>query len=111
VRLLDECDQILSTGTLDLSRDKEQMKAIRNGEWSLEQINNFFDKQMIYLQDAYNKSTLRYAPAESEIKTLLLECLEMHFGNLSAVVSLEKAAIQNITDAFSSLEKAMRYIK
>lgn len=33
IRLLDEIDQILTEGDLDLTRNKEQLKSIRRGEW------------------------------------------------------------------------------
>lgn len=36
VRLLNECEQILVEGDLDLERSKEMLKSIRKGEWSLE---------------------------------------------------------------------------
>lgn len=111
VRLLDECDQILTMGRIDLTRDKERMKAVRAGEYTMEQICELFDQQMVYLEQVHNESKLRYSPDEDAIKTLLLECLEMHFGNLNSVVSLEKSVIQQITDAYSSLERAMRYLK
>lgn len=37
-RLIDQCEQILLTGTLELGRNKEYLKAIRRGEVSHEEV-------------------------------------------------------------------------
>lgn len=86
VRLLDEVEQILTLGDIDLQRDKERLKAIRRGEWSAEQIREWFAQKERDLEAAYQSSTLPHGPDEAQIKTLLLECLEMHFGSLEKAV-------------------------
>lgn len=91
LRLCDECDQILSTGDLNLQRAKNQMKAIRKGEWSFEQIKNWFAKQEEVLSELYKTSDLQNYPDEEEIKQLLLKCLEEYFGSLDkCVVNVNK---------------------
>lgn len=82
VRLLNEVQQILEEGDLDLERSREQLKSIRRGEWSREQILEHFSEREKQLEEVYNKSTIPYGPDESKIKALLLNCLEMHYGNL-----------------------------
>lgn len=42
VRLINEVEQIMSEGDLDLERNNEQLKSIRRGEWKLEQIVEYF---------------------------------------------------------------------
>lgn len=81
-RLCDECEQILSLGDLDLTRSKEYMKAIRKGEVSLEDLKKWFTEKERQLEQLYHSSTLQYSPDEEKIKSLLLECLEMHYGSL-----------------------------
>jgi hypothetical protein len=82
VRLIDECQQILEEGDLDLTRSREHLKAIRRGEWSMDQVIEYFGKKMIILEDLYNKSDLRYSPDEDLICDLLFECIEMHYGKV-----------------------------
>jgi hypothetical protein len=82
VRLIDECQQILEEGDLDLTRSREHLKAIRRGEWSVDQVIEYFDKKMIILEDLYNISNLRYSPDEESIRNLLFECIEMHYGKV-----------------------------
>jgi uncharacterized protein len=86
VRLLDEVEQILNEGDIDLQRNKEQLKAIRRGEWTQEQVRHFFQRREKELEAAYANSKLPHTPDEAKIKQLLLECLEAHFGALSDAV-------------------------
>lgn len=86
VRLCDECAQILTMGDLDLRRAKNQVKAVRNGEWSLPQVKSWFAEQEITLEKLYRESTLPERPNEEAIKSLLLKCLEQYFGSLDKCV-------------------------
>ena len=86
VRLLSECEQILVEGDINLQKNNEQLKSIRRGEWSLEQIEQYFVDKEKQLEELYIKSTLQHKPDEDKIKALLLECLEMHYGSLEKAV-------------------------
>jgi len=89
VRLINEVRQILVEGDLDLQREREQMKSVRRGEWTLEALNAWFAEQERLLEEIYARSALRPAPDEAAIKALLLECLESHYGNLDAAIRVE----------------------
>ena len=91
VRLISEVEQLLTTGDLD----REVLKAIRRGEWSLEKIKVWFSEREVGLQTLYEKSSLPASPREEEIKNLLLSCLEYHYGHLSeeCVVITDKATL------------------
>lgn len=86
VRLLNQCEQIFTTGDLDLQQNKAQLIAIRNGEWTKEDILKYFNNKEKYLEKLYNESTLRDKPAKDLCKKLLLECLEMHYGSLDKFI-------------------------
>ena len=86
VRLLDEIEQILAGGDLNLQRAKETLKAIRRGEWTVAQIREFFSDKERDLEHLYEQSSLPWGPREPEIKALLLECLTMHYGDLGEAV-------------------------
>ena len=87
VRLLNEIEQIMIEGDLDLQRNREQLKEIRRGEWSLEKLEDYFNKKEIALEEVYAKSDLPAGPDEVAIRNLLMECLESHYGNLDSVIS------------------------
>ena len=94
VRLLDEVEQILTLGDIDLQRNKEQLKAIRRGDVSEEEIRRWASEKEIQLEKVYAESKLPYGPPEDKIKALLLQCLEEHYGNLeSCVMQPDKALV------------------
>ena len=55
-----------------------------SGAWS--GWRTYFEEKERSLEDVYAKSTLRYEPDNDALKTLLLNCLEEHYGDLSTVV-------------------------
>lgn len=86
VRLMCEVEQIMIEGDLDLERNREQLKAIRRGEWSLEQVEEWFASKEKSLEEVYASSILRHSPDESAIYNLLYKCLEQHYGSMEGVV-------------------------
>jgi predicted nucleotidyltransferase len=92
VRLLLEVEMILGEQDLDLERHREQLKAIRRGEWTELQLREWAGAKEKALEALYASSSLPYAPDEGAIKALLLSCLEMHYGDLSAAVQATGAA-------------------
>jgi predicted nucleotidyltransferase len=89
VRLMYEIEQILTTGDVDLRRNAEELKAIRRGEVPEQKIRDFFAEKEKFLEGLYEKSSLPWGPREPEIRQLLLDCLEEHYGNLSGCVVTE----------------------
>ncbi|CAK9072278.1 Uncharacterized protein SCF082_LOCUS35995, partial [Durusdinium trenchii] len=87
VRLLYEAEMILNEHTLDLRRHREHLKAIRRGEVTEDDIRKWAAEKETALERAYENSTLRYSPDQEAIKTLLLECLEDHYGSLDKLIS------------------------
>lgn len=89
VRLLGECQMILEEGDLDLERNREQLKSIRRGEWTIDQIEEHFSMKDKILEKLYSESKIPSSPDEGKIKELLLNCLEQHFGNLDNAIHIE----------------------
>ena len=88
VRLLNEAEQMLLEGDLDLQRNREMLKSIRRGEWTLEQVLEYFEKKRVDLETARTRSALPVGPDEPAIRDLLLKCLEAHYGSLVGCVSV-----------------------
>ena len=94
VRLLNEVEMILAEGDIDLQRKREQLKSIRRGEWTESHIRDYFAKKEGELESLSLVSKLPAAPDESKIKTLLLHCLEEHYGNLEkCVIDPDRATV------------------
>lgn len=89
VRLLDEVEQILRDGDIDLMRDRERLKSIRRGEWKLEDIEQFFVENEKNMWKLYEESTVvPNRPDEKKIRQLLVDCLEEYYGDISSAVVL-----------------------
>jgi hypothetical protein len=77
---------LLLEGDLDLQRNREMLKSIRRGEWTQDQVLDYFEKKRIDLETARTKRVLPAVPDERAIRDLLLRCLEMHYGTLEGCV-------------------------
>ena len=107
VRLISEVEMILVEGDLDLTRNREQLKAIRRGEWSKDQLREFFNTKEKHLESLYLSSSLRQKPVEKAIRQLLLDCLEHHYGSLDGCIS---ASADEGTEAVRKLEEILNII-
>jgi uncharacterized protein len=105
VRLLGEVEQILLEGDIDLQRDRERLKAIRRGEWPLEKLREWASAKEADLEKAYANSTLPARPDEAKLKTLLLHCLEEHYGNLGDCVVQPDQAVQALRAIQTQLDQ------
>lgn len=98
VRLVNQAEQILSEGDLDLTRSAEQLKSIRRGEWSYEQIIDYFKHKEKILETLYANTKIPKYPDEDRIKRLLLEALESHYSTLKGCIVVPDAADKAIRD-------------
>lgn len=105
VRLLNEVEQILTEGDLDLRRNNEQLKSIRRGEWTEEEINEYFTHKERQLEQAYADSDLPNQPDVDAIRNLLMNCLEEHYGNLDEAVVNPNRAVQGLREVSHVIER------
>jgi hypothetical protein len=92
VRLLNEVEQLLLEGDIDLMRHKEQLRAIRRGEWTLPQLENHFSEKERALEKLYLQSALPAQPDMVAVRTLLFDCLEQHYGRLDNIGRPDRAS-------------------
>lgn len=105
VRLLGEVEQILLEGDIDLQRDNERLKAIRRGEWTEERLRQWAADKEADLERAFAASKLPAVPDETAIRTLLLNCLEEHYGNLSDCVVQPDRAVAALRAVQAEIDK------
>lgn len=84
VRLLLECEQILTHHDLVIDRDREIYKSIRRGEWTLAEVKDWFAKKSTGIEILYTNSTLREVPDDDKLQDLLHNCLEEYYGSMGA---------------------------
>ena len=82
VRLRNEIEQILTEQDLNLERNREQLKAIRRGEWKKSDVEAYFSPKEKDLERLCARSKLPHKIREQEIRVLLTAVLSKHFGEL-----------------------------
>ncbi len=105
VRLLNEVEQILTEQDLDLERNREQLKAIRRGDWTAEQVEKYFETKEQDLEAAYTSSELPPSPDIEALRGLLLQCLEHHYGSLDGCISRDDEAIHALREIDAVLNR------
>lgn len=86
-RLLLEAEQILKYRDIDLRAHSELLQMCKSCEWSVDEVIEWFDDKLIELEEIFElTSALPERPNQSEIKGLLLDCLEEYYGSLEGCV-------------------------
>lgn len=106
VRLLNEAEQLLLEGDLDLQRNREMLKSIRRGEWTMPQLLDYFERKRLDLETARANSVLPPVPDEGRLRDLLLRCLEMHYGSLDGCVRVPGQAEELLRRLREQIEEA-----
>lgn len=105
VRLLGEVEQILAEGDIDLRRNREQLKAIRRGEMTEDDIIKWAAGKEHSLEKLYEESTLPWGPNQDAIKQLLLDCLEEHFGTLEGCIVTDMGPVWVLREIADIIDK------
>jgi hypothetical protein len=112
LRLLGEAEMILIENDLDLERNREQLKSIRRGEWTLEQVKEAFYSKEKQLEEAYVKCTLPNTRHDTEdvLKQLLIDCLEEYYGSLEECILVpnpEKLLLSQVYELLNKTETSL----
>jgi hypothetical protein len=86
VRLLLELEQILTEETIDLKKNKDQLRSIRKGEWKLKEIKEWASNKEKELNLAFANSKLKEKIDQNKVKELLIQCLEVQYGSLGSII-------------------------
>ena len=89
VRLALQGEQILIEHDLDIERNSEILKSVRNGAWKLSDVETWFHEKERQLNALYVSSTLRNKPEWDELRRILMCCLEEKYGSLSKIISTD----------------------
>jgi predicted nucleotidyltransferase len=112
VRLVSEIEQILRDHTLVLDEKgrREHMKAIRNGEWGIDQVEDYFNQKERQLEDLYHTSKLQHSPDQEKIRDLLLNCLEEHYGSLDSCIVRDDQAVRALREISEIIDRNRKII-
>jgi predicted nucleotidyltransferase len=106
VRLIDEAEQVFTTGDIDLMRNREQLKSIRRGEWAVQEIRDYLDRKEKLLEEVHLKSDLPQKPDAKKVKDVLIQCLEYHYQSLDQCVVNPDRAETLVRDIQNLMAKA-----
>ena len=109
LRLLDQLDQILTIGDIDLMRNKEECKVMRSGEWGdFDRFDKEFQKRMDHVEELSRKCSLASQPQQGALKKLLAEILEEHYQSGSQLnLQDEFISVKDIKDQLTRIENAL----
>ena len=81
-RLILNAEQILETGELDLQKNAELLKYIKEGNVTPDESKKWFNDKERYIDKLDKESNLRSKPHHPSIKALLLDIIETHYGKI-----------------------------
>lgn len=84
IRLLRTGKEGLETGTINVDRtniDAEELKAIKKGAWTYEQVEDYAKNMDTELTELYNNSKLQKSPQRNKIANLCVDIVEDYLGN------------------------------
>lgn len=80
IRLIRTCKDLLTTGKYIVKRpDAEELKDIRNGAWTYDQLREWFEKEIPQLDELYKESKLPHQPDRIKADKLLIDIIEESF--------------------------------
>jgi uncharacterized protein len=83
IRLLNEVEQLITSGEMDLQLNSTLLGEIKKGLWTRAQVDTYFGNKYKYLESIFEKANLLpKQPKEKGVKALLLNCLEEYYGTL-----------------------------
>jgi|AntRauTorcE11897_2_1112592.scaffolds.fasta_scaffold00240_29 predicted nucleotidyltransferase len=94
VRLMLEAEMVLHENDLDLERNREQLKFVRRGGYTLVELHDWFQHKEKELTTIHASSSLPLTADYERLRVLLLECLEMHFGSLEVARHADAKAVE-----------------
>lgn len=82
VRLALQAEYALNNGTMILDNNVDILKDIREGKWTLQDLQEWIIDKENSVKQLYETSDLRHSPDENEIKKLLKECIKLKYESL-----------------------------
>lgn len=101
-RLIYEAEMVLTEGDMDLRRHCEHIKYVKAGNVNIAEAKAWFAEKEKHLEKLYQTSKLPEEPDENEIRLILLNAIENHYGDLSKCI-VEQGKEARILDEIRKL--------
>jgi uncharacterized protein len=109
IRLLDQLNQLVLTGDMELMCAKDECKRMRSGEWgTFEQLEEYTMKKLSDLESATFSSPLPKVPQTEPLRQLLLSCVEQWYGTVDkAQKQSEFVSAKDVWERLDRLENTL----
>jgi len=111
LRLLDQLEQLLTIGDLDLMRNRKECQLMRMGQWgNFDRFEKEYQKRMDHVAELARKSPLSPTPMHEKLHNLLMECLEDYYGDLGKAQkeTFEFISSKDVFDKLTKIENLIR---
>lgn len=105
IRTMLAIKQILETLDYDIRKDRVLVQAIRDGKFSLKEGLRLFEELDLEVKKLESSSLLQEKPDEQELKSLLIKCLESHYGSLDRVINDDNKSKQVLREIYNTLNR------
>jgi len=108
LRLIDQINQVLDNGTIDLMNNKEEAKSMREGTWGTwERFEKYALERLDILEKkSLNQTTISPQPRTGELKVLLANAIEQWYGSESGMKkqTTEYISVKDVWERLDKLE-------
>lgn len=112
LRLIDLVDQLVKIGDLDLQRNREECKAMRNGEWGSWENFDFYVGEKLSELESYvnvNPVAVPLLPPHEPLHELLMICIEEYYGSVnSAKQNTEYVSARDVIEKLDIIYRAIK---
>ena len=113
LRLLDQLNQLLTCGDLDLLKNKEECKSMRKGEWgNFDQFEKTFQNRMNDIEEVARKSPIAPNPQKAKLHNLLMDCIEHEYGSEEKAthVMTDYVSAKDVMEKLDTIDKKLSLI-
>jgi len=111
LRLLDQLNQLLDEGTIDLMNNNQECKAMRKGEWGdWKKFERVMGERLEAIEKkALTQNAISPKPRLGELKQLLADSIEEWYGSEAGMQkqATEYVSVNQLWEKFEALERKM----
>lgn len=114
LRLIDLVHQMLTVGDLDLMRNKDECKAMRNGDWgTFEELEKYVLAKIKELETLSLNTPLASTTQNEPLHNLLRDCIEEFYGSVENATNQHKEYVSanSVMEKLIAIEKNLEELK
>jgi hypothetical protein len=110
LRLIDEIEQMLTIGDIDLMRARDEMISMRSGRWGdFARLETYCHKRIEDLEQQVLKRIIPIEPQAGKLHELLQKCIEQYYGSMDKFKGTEYVSAKEIKEQLDRIEAKLPY--